>query len=477
MFAFSKAVFSYLDLSVYRVCLPAWLSVRQSASLGLSTCLSVCVSVCLPACLPVSACVRVCVYVSVSTCMSVCPPVFLLHACAQRLSACVCSALHPSGNLHISVIVCVFRRPDFPRMLRRFHRVTHDLLSGSTLQVAVPHAGQQTPILQSSGYRRCAVGFLALQFTVCTLWQVDGLQRWLWAHGQCSWKSVVSEGRWWAALFAHGSHRDPEHLAVNLGLLSFPAFFLQRLLTWPSLVFVSVSAAAASSLGSLLLTYALYAPGEARECGATPWVAARYCESMADHPWLKYYNFRNAFDEFVFLRDCELLAGFDTMCSEQPYINDLNRFCEETRLKPGRACELGKLYEEWTNQTGRGSMGSSALASCLGAICALWFLELRHRGWRHPVLLFFPLVCVLQPLDDMRVLVRSSADSENGSEVVAATDTVSKGSGHQTPSEADAISAVGHLAGTVVGVLAYCCLRVGGLTTKLHYPLLRVYSL
>lgn len=361
------------------------------------------------------------------------------------------------------------------------------------------------PLFQRAAYGRFALGLLWIQLISFCFWQAEPLQQFLRAHSRCSWVNVVSEGRWWAAVTAHVCHRDFEHLATNLGLLLMPTFLLQCFLSSGAAVSLCLVAAAGSSAASLGYAYYVFAPREARQLGYHPWIeplftavspaptcsrghALRHCaperstacaahkcnacargifvgemmqrcdacdydicldcsakDGLERQPALRFHTFRNAFDEFCFLREAELAVGFDTMTSNQPYITHPHVFQTAPRLDLREADALCQPYHMWWLQASRGSLGSSALASALSAVTALWLAELFVIGWRHPLLLLFPIAASVQPVADLARIAGELQDLKAVSIVV--------GPG----GDADA---VGHLAGGGVGAVAYIAARL-----------------
>lgn len=255
-----------------------------------------------------------------------------------------------------------------------------------TLRIAVPvqraschNTGEA--IFQSPSYRRFAVGLVSLQLVGLGAWQLGALLPWLRANAQCSWRNIVLEGKWWAALLAHISHRELDHLATNLGTLLVPVFLMQTLLSWQKAIALCLVAAAGSSAASLAFVYVAFSPGQ-ETCPSQPNSTSLDDTHVPLFPW------------------------------EDDSFEDLL----------------------WKQQSTCGSLGSSALATCFCSTCALWLGELHVKGWRHPILLLFPLVVSMQPLSDLMAAWALLAGLD------------------QSPGGADC---AGHLAGSVVGGLAY----------------------
>lgn len=395
----------------------------------------------------------------------------------------------------------------------------------SSLHVVVPRMGHEScdPVFEKASYSRFAYGFLAAQLVLYGMFQVDTLQSFMREHCRCSWRNVVSEGRWWSAISAHLCHRDLEHLAANLGTLLLPTFFLQGLLSSWSAWAVCVAAAAGGSAGSLMYVYSVFSPEEARRLGFSPWRAPLYsnreklqtcdkghglqlvtpgpktgsdvhccdrcrkelraldlvhrcgdcdfdlcigCANAGANPALQFHHFKNAFDEFCFLRGTELAIGFDTMASERPYVTHPEAFNTAQRLDLREANEMCRPYFEWWEQSTRGSMGSSAVALALSALCALWFAELAWKGWRHPLLLLYPPAAAVQPMTDIVQLCRAWQKLRHGHGQAG-----SAFSGLGAVPDAEQSDAAGHLSGGAVGALAYCVLRRRGIQVAPLHPL------
>lgn len=197
------------------------------------------------------------------------------------------------------------------------------------------------------------------------------------------------------------------------------------------------------------------------DCGADAIGPGGVADVLAFH----FHHFRNAFDEFCFLREAELAVGFDTMTSEQPFVIHPEIFQTAPRLDLREASALCQPYLHWWQQSSCGSMGSSALASALTAVCALWLTELAMRGWRHPLLLLFSLAAVVQPLVD---LVRVGTLLRSCQSAAGLKD--GKFDGLSTMGAGDSDS-MGHLAGSAVGALAYVAVLRRGGRVKPLYPL------
>ena len=390
------------------------------------------------------------------------------------------------------------------------------LLESPTLCLSFPAPGSKEAIFESASYRRFFGGLAAVQLGAFGLWQVGGLVPFLRDHAKCSWRNVVSEGRWWAGLLPHVCHRDLEHLATNCCTLLVPTFLLQRLLPWWGAVGLCTLAALGSSAGSLAFLYWRYAPEEARGLGCVPWAAPRFApEAGASAPQcprghelargrvgqaggpgsepacdacgrelfarerrhrceacdynlclgcageyqvgLLLHRFRSAFDEFCFFREAELVLGFDTLTTDRPFVTHPAGFRGAKRLEVPEAVRLCQPYLDWSCQSSRGSLGSSALACALSAACALWLAELGVQGWRHPLLVLFPLAALAQPLWDLAQACEEAMGRRGGGEPPPWSSVADGGS----------CDCAGHLAGTAVGALTYLvCLRRGGVRPR-----------
>jgi len=300
-------------------------------------------------------------------------------------------------------------------------------------------------------------------------------------------------------------HRDLDHLLTNLGLLVVPTFLLQSLLPWRAFVVLLATTAMGSSIASLAFTYFVFGPEEPRKLGYGPSTPPRFmninpvlqcpqahdlslcrlgrgmicntcqrevgphdrvyrcgpcdfnhcldCAGARLHPALQFNRFRNAFDEFCFLREAELAIGFDTMLTDRPYITCPDALLNAERLDMTYARELCLPYMAWLQHANRGSMGSSALTSALNAACALWVSELLANGWKHPFLILFTLTAFAQPLDDL--LRISSVLSWPQTAPLQETGSSRPARPPVTPGSSNDSDNVGHLAGFTIGGLAY----------------------
>jgi len=378
-------------------------------------------------------------------------------------------------------------------------------------------------IFTEPGYCRIVQLLLAIQFAGFAAWQVEALKPLLRANTQCSWHNVVSENRWWAAITAHVCHRTPEHFCTNLIWLAVPSFLLQASLPWWHFASLCGAAAVAGSFGDIVGIFWTYAPEEPLRLGLWPWTPPRFrdlapalrcpdshdldrqmvgqpgrpircicdecgrgiCQpeetyrcSVCDYDLClecagkgeaeaisRVRLFRNAFDEFCFLREVELSLGVDSMLSDAPFVTHPEALQPESRLHLADANRLVLPYLEWSRQAVRGSMGSSAIVQALMASCTCWLLHLARRGFRDPVLFIIPMAAGAQVLVDIWEALRFWVFRQTNRSNAQKVDPVGTG---QTPEEAF----FGHLAGTMIGLLAYLvCFRRLFLTQPLRWPL------